>query len=600
MNKKKIERLLAVGKFDEALQQLAAIEQSAWRDMRQLKCLRQMGRRQDALGLANQLYSHHRSGQFPYPTNTSQRNNQLRYIAQMFAEFGRSEHACDILKALCEKKPNVAALHKEYAYALTCDNQLDEAEAQLNMALNIQPDNANCQAQLARILCRSGRVNAGYNSYSKAASLEPKNPNYIQRLLYWSNFSERTTQQANYQLTRLWASIAHPQDRANSNRWRAANPARRLNIALASSNFRDHPTSYLVLPLLRAIDRSKFNVTVYSDTRKRDAVSDTIRELSDTWHDTSQFSDQKLARLITEQQIDALFDLHGHSAGNRLNLFAKHLAPLQISWLGYPSTTGMKSIGYRLTDRISDPVGVNDEFFTERLIRLPNGFLCYEPPADAPAIEPSDNQGIIRFGSFNGLSKISSETLDCWAAAMIAVPNSTLCLKRKELSSENARKGLIAELADRGIAQDRLILKSERQATTEHLAEYNHIDISFDTSPYNGTTTTLQSLWMGVPVVSLVGHTHASRVSATILERINLGGMATNSVVDFAQRVKELSELEETRQQLRSTLRRRLADSALMNKSQFAREFELAINRLWREWCEQRTNERQQRVEESA
>lgn len=599
MNNKKIERLLSVGKFDEALRQLESTDASAWRDMSYLKCLRQMGRRQDALALANELYSHHKIGEFPYPANTSERLNQLRYIAQLFAEFGRAQQACDILRILCDDNLEVAALHKEYAYALTCNSQLDEAEEQLNIALSIQPDNANCQAQLARILCRSGRVNAGYNNYSKAASLDPKNPNYIQRLLYWSNFSERTTQQANYQLTRLWASIAHPQDYVGTNKWRAPNPTRRLKLALISSNLRDHPTSYLILPLLRAIDRNRFHISVFSDTRKRDTLSSTIQELSDHWQDTSQYSDRQVAHQITQHQIDVLLDLHGHSAGNRLNLFAKHLAPLQISWLGYPSTTGMKSIDYRITDRIADPIGVNDEFFTERLIRLSNGFLCYEPPADAPEIAPSDNQGVIRFGSFNSLSKISSETLDCWAAAMLAVPHSTLCLKRKELTSENAREGLIAQLEDRGIVKDRLIFKSKFQSTTEHLAEYNHIDIAFDTSPYNGTTTTLQALWMGVPVVSLTGQTHASRVSTTILERINLGGMATKSVMDFAMRAKELSELEETRQQLRGSLRRHLADSPLMNKGQFAREFESAVIRLWQEWCEQRIHERKQTVEAS-
>jgi len=517
----------------------------------------------------------------------------------MFAEFGRSEHACDILERLVEYNPSIAALHKEYAYALTCNDQLDEAETQLNEALSLQPDNANCQAQLARILCRSGRVNAGYNSYSKAATLEPRNANYLQRLLYWSNFSERTTQQANYQLTRLWASIAHPHDKAGTNTWRTPEPKRQLNIAFASSNFRSHPTSYLLLPLLRAIDRNRFKVTIYSDTRKRDNVSHTIRELSDNWVDSSQLSDPKLARKITEQQIDILFDLHGHSAGNRLNLFAKHLAPIQISWLGYPSTTGLKSIGYRLTDRVAGPVGEADDFFSETLVRLQNGFLCYEPPSESPPIQPTDNQGVIRFGSFNSLSKISSETLDCWAAAMLAVPNSTLFLKRKELASKNARDGLIAQLEDRGIAPDRLIFKAELQETAEHLAEYNKIDIAFDTSPYNGTSTTLQALWMGVPVVSLVGQTHASRVSATILQRINLDGLATKTVVEFAERVKELCELEETRNQLRNTLRHRLADSPLMNKKQFAREFEVAMTRLWQQWCEQRFIERQHPIKEA-
>jgi predicted O-linked N-acetylglucosamine transferase (SPINDLY family) len=593
VERSQIERHFNSGKFSQALEGLESYEISQWRDTTRLRCFRAIGIDKQTIEWASELHIRLNTNSSPYKLNTSERNNQLRYIALVYAELGEARKACAILQSLCKGSPDVPALHREYAFALTNDSQLDAAEKHLIKALELQPSNANSHAQLGGIYCRTGRVDAGYSSYSKAATLEPDNPIYIQRLVYWSNYTERTTQQSNYQLSRLWSNKVHPANQAGTNTSRTVNPDRQLKIGFVSSDFCAHAVSFFIVPLLEGIDRSQFNITAYSDTKKVDGVTESIKRLCDVWRDTSRSKDPQLAAQISADQIDILIDLNGHSAGNRLNVFAKNVVPLQVSWLGYPSTTGLRSIGFRITDRIADPAGLHDQFFSESLLRLPNGLLCFKPLATAPDIAPTDNGGIIRFGSFNNLAKISSLTLDAWAATLQAVPRSTLYLKRHLLTNKRPTNFFIQEFADRGISKDRLIFKTSNAKIETHLAEYNNIDIALDTSPYNGVTTTLEALWMGVPVISLMGQTHASRVSASILHRLNLGGLATKTVVEFSERAKELSAMEDKLTQLRSDLRDQMRKSTLMNNTQFSREFGNTLRSQWRDWCHQHNTEEQ-------
>ncbi len=525
------------------------------------------------------------------PMTRSERNNQLRYIALVYSENNKANDACEIMASLCKQSPDVAALHREYAFALSHDHQLDLAESALIRALKLEPKNAKSHAQLGRIYCRTGRTEAGYNCYARAATLEPANPSHIQRLVYWSNYLDETSQQSNYQLTQLWSKRAFP-NKQDNNTWKAADPNRQLKIAFVSADFCAHALSFFIVPLLEGLNREDFHILAYSDTKKADHVTESIKQLCDRWRDSSSIDDAQLAKQILTDQVDILVDLNGHSVGNRLGVFAKHVAPIQLSWLGYPSTTGLKSIAYRITDRITDPVGLNDEFFSEKLLRLPNGLLCYKPLEAAPDIKPNEDSDHIRFGSFNNLAKVSSLTFDCWTAALLAVPNSTLYIKRQQLSNQNSAKYFIQQFIDRGISKDRIILETSNAKFEQHLNEYNQIDIALDTTPYNGTTTTLEALWMGVPVISLMGQTHASRVTASILHRLNLSGLATKTVIEFAERAKELAQIKETLADLRFGLRKRMRESSLMNNRQFAFEFGNTVRSQWRDWCDQQKTEK--------
>lgn len=592
MERSQIEKLFNDRRYSTVLENLPNDSKSAWDDTVKLRCFRAMGQRDAAIEKAQSQLQAIAEKNTPYPLSDDARDEQLRYIALVFSEFGNAEQACEIMRTLCDAKPNVAALHREYAFALNNCDQLDLAQTHLEIALKAQPNNANAYAQLARLYCRTGRVQEGYNNYVRAATLEPNNATYIQRLVYWGNYAERTTQRSNYQLARLWANKAFPQNQAGTNTWRTADPDKTLKIGFVSADFCAHAVSFFITPLLRALQRHQdCHVTAYSNTHKPDHITDSIKPLCDTWRDCAQQNDKALAAQISADQIDILIDLNGHTSGNRLAVFSKHVAPIQMSWLGYPSTTGLKSVTYRITDNIADPEGLNDQFYSENLLRLPDGFLCYQPLATAPDITPSKHEHSIRFGSFNNLAKLSSQTYDAWAAAMHAVPDSTLYLKRQQLIHDNARSHVIGEFAKRGIDQSRLNLKTSKAKIEQHLNEYNAIDIALDSSPYSGTTTTLEALWMGVPVITLTGNTHASRVSQSILHRLNLGSLACNSTIEFANKAKELSDSPELRNHLRHNLRQTMRNSSLMNEQQFAQQFIDAIRKEWKHWCTERNIE---------
>ncbi len=584
MERSQIQNFFNRGQYQKALDGLEKLEISPWRNTTKLRCLRSMGHSQ-AREFADELKTSIDNRPSNDPMTRSERNNQLRYIALVYSENNRAKNACEIMSSLCKQSPNVAALHREYAFALSNDSQLDLAEYELIRALELQPKNASSHAQLGLIYCRTGRTEAGYKCYARAATLDPSNPNYTQRLVYWSNYSEATTQQSNYQLSQLWVGKALSSKQVSSKKWSTDDPDRQLKIGFVSSDFCAHAVSFFITPLLEGLNRKDFQIVAYSDTKKADHVTESIKALCDLWRDSSEDNDDKLAGQISADRVDILVDLNGHSGGNRLNVFAKHVAPIQLSWLGYPSTTGLKNIAYRITDRIADPVGLNDEFFSEKLLRLPNGLLCYKPLESAPDINPNENSEHIRFGSFNNLAKVSSLTFDCWAAALLAVPKSTLYVKRQQLLNRNAVNYFLEQFEERGIPNDRVILKTSNAKIEQHLDEYNNIDIALDTTPYNGTTTTLEALWMGVPVISLSGHTHASRITASILHRLNLSGLAAKTVVEFAERAKELAQIKETLTDLRFGLRKRMRESSLMNNRQFAFEFGNTVRSQWRDWC---------------
>ena len=585
---KKILQLVQAGQLKQALSLLAELDSdNDWKDALEIRVLRLLKRRKDALKRANTLYAQN---------NRAKLSDELnRYIALVFSEQGKLTEALDIYTKICNEKSDPLLL-LEYGTALSSQGKLDEAEKQLRLGCQQLPTNPNFHSQLGRLYCRSGRVQLGIESYQRAAFLEPNKVQHLQRLAYWGNYSAAFSQQANFQIARLWAKKAYPEHQTGSNTWRDANPEKPLKIGIVSGDFCAHAVSFFITPLLKNIQRPDYQVYAYSDVAKPDEITKTIKKHCDQWHDSSGQSDDILGAQMGADQLDVLIDLSGHSANNRLGIFSQHIAPIQISWLGYPSTTGLDSIQYRITDDIADPITDKKDYFTEELIRLENCFLCYEPYHDAPAIKktaPKTKKSTkpIRFGSFNNLAKISATTLNAWASVLHAVPESTLYIKRQQLINKNAKNYLIDELMHRGITKDRLILKTSKAKIKAHLAEYNEIDIALDTTPYNGTTTTLESLWMGTPVLTMKGNTHASRVSASILTNIGLNSLITNNIDEFTQQAIKLSKNQKQLIELSESLRDKLENSALLDHASFAELFCHAIREKWQLWCYTRNKE---------
>ena len=367
----------------------------------------------------------------------------------------------------------------------------------------------------------------------------------------------------------------------------ARDPERRLRIGYVSADFRRHSVSYFLTSVLGAHDRSAVEVFCYSNSAINDDVTARLRASAGHWRSVVGVSDDDAAAMIQHDGVDILVDLSGHTAKNRLTLFARKPAPVQVNWMGYPNTTGLAAMDYRLVDPITDPQGVSDGWASEALVRLEGGFLCYEPPGDAPPVTapPSLASGAITFGSFNNPTKLSDQTVETWASVLGRVAGSRLLLKGKPFGDEGARSLLQARFAAHGIDPERLILKSLIGSVGSHLETYGQVDIALDPFPYNGTTTTCEALWMGVPVVSLIGERHAGRVGASLLARAGSEELIAGHQGRYVEIAAGLAADPARLADLRKTLRARLPASSLCDAAGFTASLEAALRQMWRRWC---------------
>lgn len=345
--------------------------------------------------------------------------------------------------------------------------------------------------------------------------------------------------------------------------------------------------SRFLLPLFRQHDHADYEIICYCDVLKCDGMTDSLRACADGWENIVGWGDERVANKVREDEIDILVDLSGHTTGNRLLVFARKPAPVQISYLGYPGTTGLSAMDYRLTDFLSDPPGTTESLHTEKLWRLPVCNWCYGEPDGAPPVQPlpAGVGGPICFGTFNNFAKASPAILELWAAILNAIPCSRLMIKSGALAEQSVRRRINQWFGWRGIQPERLELRGHEPDISSHLEAYNQMDISLDTFPYHGTTTTCEALWMGVPVVTLAGRTHVSRVGVSLLTTIGLPELIAQSIEEYvtiaAGLAKDLPRLTE----LRRTLRARMQASPLMDAPRFARNIEAAYRQMWRKSC---------------
>jgi protein O-GlcNAc transferase len=364
-------------------------------------------------------------------------------------------------------------------------------------------------------------------------------------------------------------------------------PERRLRIGYVSADFRVHSVGYFLSAIFRNHDDAIVQTYCYSGCTDEDEETAFYKSRATRWRATIEMSDDELATQIREDDIDILVDLSGHTNGHRLGVFVRKPAPLQVTWLGYPDTTGLSAIDYRLTDSIVDPPGPADGLSSERLFRLPDGFHCYTPSASAPDVTvlPADQKGFVTFGSFNNLLKVNRQVLDAWVGILKRVPNSRLFLKTRWLHLPEMRERVRNLLEQRGIARDRVELMGKLPTSAEHLAAYRGVDIALDTFPYNGATTTCEALWMGVPVVTLTGDRHTARVGASMLRRVGLEGLVADRPQDYIETAARLAADLPGLARLRAELRGRVAASPLCDGPRFTRQLEAAFRTMWRDWC---------------
>jgi len=368
-----------------------------------------------------------------------------------------------------------------------------------------------------------------------------------------------------------------------------AAPERPLRIGYVSGDLRRHPLAAFVEPILRAHDRAAFEIFCYDNGGARDAMNEQLRGLVPNWRDIAGLDDAQVAELVREDAIDILVDLSGHTPGNRLLVFARKPAPVQLSALGDVTTTGLSAMDYRLTDPWCDPEEAGEELFTEELCRLHIGVNCYLPPADLPdpGPPPCAATGRVTFASFNNLGKVSPLLLDLWALILKAVPGARLLLKTKGLGDPATQENLREHFRAAGIAPERLDLRDWSASPRAHYETFQEADIALDSFPYNDAASTCEALMMGLPVIALIGPNYASRVSYSLLGRLGLDGLAAETGESYVSIAAALASRPDVLVEIRKGLRGRMLAGTLCDAERYTRDLESAYREMWHRWCAQ-------------
>lgn len=458
------------------------------------------------------------------------------------------------------------------------------AEQCYRAAIAAKPELPQPFANLGELLKSTGRVIDAIRLLREGVERHPAVPLLHSNLLFALHYTPLAPPEVIWRAHKRWNAL-HAQALLPERPLEIADrdPARRLRVGYVSPDFCAHPVSRFFEPLLYAHDASQVEIFCYAISSRQDDVTARIRTRSDHWASLESLSDEAAAAQVMRDRIDILVDLTGHTAGSRPLLFARKPAPVQVTWLGYPDTTGMPAIDYRFTDAIADPPGLTDRWHSETLVRLPHGFLAYQPSTNIPptSAPPSAARGFITFGSFNNLAKVTDETIALWCKVLKRVPDSRMLLKGGALG-DPATRGRFRDLfALGGIDPSRVELDAAIVPSDDHFKAYGRMDIALDSMPYNGTTTTCEALWMGVPVIALLGDHHVARVSASILAHSGLGELIADSSEDFVERAVTLAADPDRLATYRRDLRSRMRAAPIMDHARFARDVEDAYRVMW-------------------
>lgn len=503
-------------------------------------------------------------------------------LANAAREIGDPEVACAHYREAIARHPGHAGAHNNLANVLRDGGRLAEAIDAYRRALAVRPADAPARSNYANALKDIGLPHDAVDEHRRAVAAMPESAAIHSNLILAMQADDRIDAAAIDEESRRWdARFGAPMRRPATN---DRDPDRPLRVGYVSGDFRQHAVASFLMPLVEAHDRGAVDVVGYSTGGRPDAVTARFRTVCTDWCELAALSDDAAAERIRADRIDVLVDLSGHTGGNRLGVFARSPAPVQVSYLGYPGSTGLSRIDARLSDARADPPSADG---ADRVVRLPGGAWCYAPPAAVaprPAA-PAAANGHPTFGSFNHLGKATPTSLALWSRVLTAQPTARLLLKNRAFRDASTATRVRAEFAARGVAADRIDCIADMPSSTEHLRAYDHVDVALDAFPYHGTTTTCDALWMGVPVVTLTGDRHASRVGASLLAAVGLSSLVASSPDDYVDKAVAVASDVDRLSRWRQELRARMAASPLTDAQRLAREVESAYRGLWRAWC---------------
>lgn len=506
-------------------------------------------------------------------------------LGNVLQELGRLDESIASYNSAIAINPDFAMAHNNLGNTLLLIGQskLTEAVACFQKAIAIDPKFAKAHCNLGTTLQDQGRLEEAIVSFKRAIALQADYTDAFSNMLFCMNYAGIAAKTL-YNTHKMWNSCLSAKPREPiCHHEKSRNPKKRLRIGFVSGDFRKHSVSYFLLPLFKSHNRQKLAFYCYSNFHEEDDVTSILQSMVRGWKKIVGYGEQTIVDMIMADKIDILVDLSGHTRHNCLPMFARKPAPIQVTWLGYPNTTGLSTIDYRLTDAIADPPGLSDQLHVEKLARLANGFLCYQPPDGCPAVAtlPKRSNGYVTFGSFNALAKLTPATLEVWTKILGAIPNSKLVIKNRSIACPEARHRILSNFQQASIEPDQLLIFDQNLSTHDHLANYGKIDIALDSFPYNGTTTTCEALWMGVPVIVLRGDRHASRVGASIMTQIGLEELIAADSDDYINKAVALANNILQLETLRKNLRTRMQNSPLCDGAGFAKNMEQAFYDMW-------------------
>ncbi|NLG18499.1 MAG: tetratricopeptide repeat protein [Fibrobacter sp.] len=476
-----------------------------------------------------------------------------------------------------EKNPGFADAHFNLGTLMREWNRLDEAIVCFKNALRFKPDSAPVFVNLGESLLAAGEIKEAEECFRKALQIDPGYCLAEDNLLLAMSYNPSYSCSQLFEEHRKRGSRRIPVQRVFTN---DPNPDRRLKIGYLSPDFCKHPAASFMEPVIRNHDRDNFEVFCYSQTVNRDIKTEMFKSMVNNWREIESLDDKKTVELIISDEIDILVDCAGHMNGNRLGVFAQRAAPVQITGFGYPGTTGLYTIDYRLSDSVADPDG-EEVCHTEKLIRLESGFCCYAPPENAPEITapPAVENGYLTFGSTHTLARLNEKVIRLWADVMNAVDRSRLLIFRSTLTERSISR-LKAAFDKCGVDPDRIEFQSQ-VPSPGHLAVYSRIDLLLDTFPWSGHTTACESLWMGVPVITLRGDRHAGRMVACVLSMAGMPEFIAESADDYVRIAGKWAADVDGLLKTRAGLRERISTSSLCDGEKFTRCLEENYRRVW-------------------
>ncbi|MDP2196970.1 MAG: tetratricopeptide repeat protein, partial [Sulfurimicrobium sp.] len=508
-------------------------------------------------------------------------HNNLGAILQELGHLNEAEAHC---RRALQIKPDDAKAHNNLGAILHELGRLDEAEACFRQALQINPNYAKAHNNLGITLQDLGRLDEAEPCFKQALQIEPDYASARSNLLFSLNYAPNSIPSYCFAEARQYGQRITRKVASRFSVWPCAKNPVRLRVGLVSGDFNNHPVGYFLESLLQQLDSTAFELIAYPTNHKTDELTARIKPRFSAWEPLSGLNDEAAAQRIHGDGIHILIDLSGHTRHNRLPLFAWKPAPVQVSWLGYFATTGVAEIDYLIADPWTLPE-TEEPYFTEKIWRLPETRLCFSHPDIDLAVSPLPalTKGHITFGCFNNLTKMNKEVVALWSKVLSTVPGSRLFLKAKQLGETAVQQHTIERFAEYGIDAERLILEGA-ESREKYLTAYQQLDIALDPFPFPGGTTSVEGLWMGVPVLTLAGERFLSRQGVGIVMNAGLPDWVAADADDYVARAAAHAGDLQSLSKLRNELRQQTLASPLMDAKRFAIHFATALQGMYQAW----------------